>query len=115
VLGQEVRDGDLIVLLLAAANRDTRADTPAALKDGEDGDQFNPLLNAKTTQWGFSAGRHRCPGQSLAITIVVEAVSYVIDHWKELDWQKMQYHYLPSLNARIPVFTQKAGTLIAQL
>ncbi len=111
VLGQKVCEGDLILLLLAAANRDTHAER----KDGDGGDEFNPLLDVETTQWGFSAGRHRCPGQSLAITIVVEAVSYVIDHWKELDWQKLQYHYLPSLNARIPVFTQKAGASIAQM
>lgn len=106
LLGQDLREGELILVLLAAANRDPFSHPNA--------DQFVPALDSDTAQWGFSAGRHRCPGQKLALVIVFEAVSYVIDHWHESHWQAMQYHYQASLNARIPVFTQDMDQTIEE-
>ncbi|MNL48721.1 Biotin biosynthesis cytochrome P450 [compost metagenome] len=81
-------------MLLASANRDPQLnDSPDTfLLDRPDRRSFT-----------FGAGRHQCPGQMLAMGIAgatlrqILVANPVLDH---LDW-----HYRPSLNGRIPVFS----------
>lgn len=96
IAGQELRGGETIVLLLAAANRDATLYL--------DAESFNPRRE-QAAQWGFSAGRHACPGQQIALEIVQQAARYLLIHWSETQWQNLKWEYKPSLNARIPLFS----------
>lgn len=93
--GQELRSGQTIILLLAAANRDN---TQVA-----DADCFNPQRHA-LPQWGFSAGHHACPGQQLAFAIVEQAVLRLLRIWSEEQWRNLSWEYQTSLNARLAKF-----------
>jgi cytochrome P450 len=93
--GQDLQAGDVILLLLAAANRDPLANTEPA--------QFL-LKREDRLSFTFSHGRHQCPGQALAISIAATTVAYVVANSTTQQWQALQWHYRPSLNGRIPVF-----------
>lgn len=96
--GQELRAGETIILLLAAANRDESVCA--------DAENFNPR-RPQPAQWGFSAGRHSCPGQQIASDIVQQAMRYLLQHWPDTQWQNLTWEYRPSLNARIPHFSHR--------
>jgi cytochrome P450 len=85
VAGREMREGDAVLVVLAAANRD-----PAVLPD-------RPLFS-------FGAGRHACPGQALATAIaragVEEALAAGVDPAPLAEGVR----YRPSANVRIPLF-----------
>lgn len=48
---------------------------------------------------GFGHGRHACPGQALAETIVTQAIKALPERLPRMAWR-----YRPSLNARLPEF-----------
>lgn len=75
--GVQVEPGQVILLLLAAASRDARAE----------GRLF-----------GFGHGLHACPGQQLAETIAAAALD-CLSAVPSVTWR-----YRPSVNARIPEF-----------
>ena len=75
--GVQVEPGQVILLLLAAASRDVRAE----------GRLF-----------GFGHGLHACPGQQLAETIAAAALD-CLSTVPSVSWR-----YRPSVNARIPEF-----------
>lgn len=97
LLGQPLRAGDRILVLLAAANVDATAN-PDPLRFNIDRNQ--PRL------WTFGAGAHRCPAETLAVVIARETVQHLlslpgIDRWLA---GLGEIAYRPSPNARIPVF-----------
>ncbi|QGZ41267.1 cytochrome P450 [Pseudoduganella flava] len=59
------------------------------------------ILLVLATADGFGHGRHACPGQALATTIVTRALLALPAGLPALGW-----HYRPSVNARIPVFME---------
>jgi cytochrome P450 len=61
------------------------------------------ILLVLATGDGFGHGRHACPGQALATTIVTRALLALPADLPALGW-----HYRPSVNARIPVFMEPA-------
>lgn len=91
--GVRLEAGEVILLLLASANRD-------------------PLLNAEPERFlldrpdrrsfSFGSGRHQCPGQTLALSIAAATVRKILDQGMNL--QQLTWHYRPSLNGRIPLF-----------
>jgi cytochrome P450 len=91
----ELNQGDVILLLLAAANRD-------------------PLLNEHPNQFlvdrptrrtlGFGHGVHSCPGQELANVIAASATKIVLEQLSPTDFGALAWGYRPSVNGRIPVF-----------
>jgi cytochrome P450 len=81
VAGREMREGDAVLVVLAAANRD-----PAA-----------PLFS-------FGAGRHACPGQSLAATIARAGVEQALAAGVDPAPLAEGVSYRPSVNVRIPLF-----------
>lgn len=87
--GQPVKEGDAILVSLAAANRD-----PAA---NPNPDRFDALRENPRT-FSFGAGIHACPGRNLAVEIATAGVR-----------QRVQdplpgFTYLPAANARVPLF-----------
>ena len=94
IAGVRVEAGDVILVLLASANRD-------------------PALNAQPEQFlvqrenrrsfSFGSGRHECPGQALAMSIAGATVREVLKNGTDLNC--LNWHYKPSLNGRIPIFS----------
>ncbi|MCO7628733.1 cytochrome P450 [Pseudomonas fluorescens] len=92
--GVRLEAGEIILVLLASANRD-------------------PLLNAEPERFlldrpdrrsfSFGSGRHQCPGQALALSIAAATVREILDQGVNL--QQLTWHYRPSLNGRIPLFS----------
>jgi len=82
VAGQEMREGDTILVVLAAANRD-----PTAARG-----------------FGFGAGRHACPGQTLAATIARAGVEQALAAGLEPGPLAQEVRYRPSVNVRVPLF-----------
>jgi len=80
IAGASLKQGDAILVLLAAANRD--------------GDR----------QFGFGHARHVCPGQAMATTIAAAAIEALLNAAPSILDQPLRWAYRPSANARIPVF-----------
>lgn len=93
LLGRTVRQGQPILVVLAAANRD-----PAA---NADPDVFDPARDAPSL-FTFGLGAHECPGRQLAVVIAAAVVRTALEHGiddKDLP-ETVRYRALP--NARIP-------------
>ncbi|MBI6635466.1 cytochrome P450 [Pseudomonas paralactis] len=93
--------GDTILLLLAAANRDPRANP--------DPDSFL-LKRAQRRTLSFGSGRHQCPGQPLALAVASEVISAFLHRKPGSNACAYRWRYLPSLNGRIPQFYRDEGT-----
>lgn len=93
--GVRLEAGDVILVLLASANRD-----PAL---NENPDQFLPDRPNRRS-FTFGSGRHQCPGQRLAQTIASATVGEILAH--DIDLTRFTWHYRPSLNGRIPLFSE---------
>jgi cytochrome P450 len=93
--GVSLNPGDLILVLLASANRDPQLnDHPDVfLLDRPDRRSFT-----------FGAGRHQCPGQLLALSIASATLKEILTMKPALD--RLTWHYRPSLNGRIPLFSE---------
>lgn len=96
IAGVEIKAGEAILLVLAAASRDPQAN-PAP----------NDFMLERTERrvFGFGHGRHQCPGQKLAYSITAAALEYLLESELNLSPDALQWTYRPSLNGRIPVFT----------
>ena len=69
--GARIREGDLVTVSLAGANRD-----PAVFPDP---DRFDPRRENARRNWAFAAGPHFCIGAELARTEATTAVSALLD------------------------------------
>ncbi len=81
--GEVVEEGQMVLVLLAAASRDP--DWPAAGAPG----------------WG--QGAHACPGSRIATTIATAAIEALLAAGA-LPEKPPPFSYRPSLNTRIPIF-----------
>ena len=93
--GTQMRAGDAILVLLAAANRDPAVNADPARFDHE---RIDPRV------FTFGLGPHACPGAMLAVTIAAAAVGYLLDAGIPLDDLATRVTYRSSPNARIPSF-----------
>lgn len=93
VAGQEMQQGDAILVLLAAANRD-----PAA---NPDPDRFD-VARQHRRSFTFGAATHACPGEALAAAIAEAGVREAIRRGVDLDVLAKDVSYHPSANVRIP-------------
>jgi len=94
VMGADVSSGDVVLVVLAAANRD-----PAA---NSNPDAFQ-LDRGSPRTYTFGLGRHRCPGEHFAVAIAARIVHDFLHAGHDLA-RFADVAYLPLVNARIPDF-----------
>jgi cytochrome P450 len=96
VAGQAMREGDPIIAVLAAANRDPALNPDPARFD---------IYRTDRRHLEFGIGRHACPGERIATLIAETAVSCLLDRGIPLDRLAAGVSYRPSAHARLPIFT----------
>lgn len=84
--GVNLNPGDVILVLLASANRDPQLN--------DDPDTFL-LERPNRRSFTFGAGRHQCPGQVLALSIARATLTQILMMKPALD--RLTWHYRPSL------------------
>ena len=100
IAGQEMAEGDGILVMLAAANRD-----PAS---NPDLGRFDPDRREPRNA-GFGFGAHACPGATLATTIAACGVGQLLAHHPKLAQCTSSVTYRPSVSTRIPDFVEPWG------
>lgn len=97
ILGSALNPAETILVLLASANRDP---------------QLNPrpdtllLDRPNRRSFSFGSGRHECPGQTLAMGIAHATLAVLLESEPGLEQLTWRYH--PSVNGRIPVFSERS-------
>ena len=98
--GQALRPGDVVLVILAAANRD-----PAANPDPH---RFD-IARHERRVFSFGVGAHACPGRALATTIAKAGVAQLLMDGLEPEDLERYPAYRPSQNSRIPVLAWKSA------
>jgi len=96
--GVSMNTGDVILVLLASANRDPW------LNDNPD---VFVLERTDRRSFTFGAGSHQCPGQVLALRIAAATVREVLA--VKLDLGRLSWEYRRSVNGRVPLFKEWPG------
>ena len=91
--GVSLDPGDVLLVLLASANRDPQLN--------DDPDTFT-VKRPDRRSFTFGAGPHQCPGQALALSIAIASVRQILAVNPVLD--HLEWRYRPSLNGRVPLF-----------
>jgi cytochrome P450 len=91
--GQAVKEGDVILAVLAAANRD-----PAL---NPDPGRFAPFRQDRR-MFTFGHGAHACPGETLALAIARTGIEELLRAGLDPEGFAATRSYRPSGNARIP-------------
>jgi cytochrome P450 len=92
VVGQQMHKGEIVLVLLAAANHDSAANPEPA--------RFG-LFRRDRVIFTFGVGRHACPGQTLAATIAEEGIRRWLLSNAPLPLESLSYQV--SANARLPL------------
>jgi cytochrome P450 len=95
IAGVDMRAGDAILVVPAAANRDPAVNPDPASFD---------VTRADARVFTFGVGPHACAGATIATTIAVAGAQALIGAGLALDGLAESVAYRPSVNARIPVF-----------
>ncbi|WP_201364652.1 cytochrome P450 [Dictyobacter formicarum] len=98
VANQEMKEGDVVLVVLAAANRD-----PLANPNPEQFDIFRKDRHIFT----FGAGPHICPGETLATMIASAGVEQLTASGVDLEQLARTVIYRSSVNARIALLATK--------
>jgi cytochrome P450 len=100
--GRWMKAGDIILVVLAAANRDPLANP--------DPDRFDIYRKNRKT-FSFGAGAHACPGEALAHTIATTGIKRLIESGFAFESLSTEPPYRESANVRIPILSMKARAL----
>ena len=95
VAGQAMTEGDAVLVVLAAANRD-----PAVNPQPE---RFDPLRRERQA-FTFGLGAHACPGEALATAIAEAGVQRLLAVGVQPEALVERVRYRPSPNTRVPFF-----------
>jgi len=93
--GVDLAPGAIVLLVLAAANRDSH--------QNPDPERFR-LERPDRCVFSFSRGAHSCPGEALARTIAATALSALFDAMPDGALARLAWTYKPSMNGRLPIF-----------
>lgn len=94
VAGQHMHEGETILVVLAAANRDAAVNP--------DPDRFE-IHRANRRIFTFGLGDHACPGTMLAATIARAGIEQLLASGLDPKSLNEAVIYRPSVNARIPI------------
>jgi cytochrome P450 len=95
-----IEQGESLLLLLAAANRDPAVNLDPA--------EFRPGRPAPAL-FTFGAAGHGCPGESLAVGIATAVLDTILDAgWQPAEARSLSVAYRPSGNIRVPLLTGSA-------
>lgn len=97
IAGHNLRQGEMIIVLLAAANRD-----PAL---NPEPDRFD-IARADRKYFEFGAGPHACPADKFAPLIVEIAVEHLLTRGVPLEKLEASLSYAPSGHIRTPLFNR---------
>jgi cytochrome P450 len=97
VAGQAMAEGDAVLVVLAAANRD-----PAANANPERFDAGRRERRVFT----FGTGAHACPGEVVAVTIATAGVAALLAAGVAPERVAAAPAYRPSVNTRVPLLGQ---------
>jgi cytochrome P450 len=92
VAGEEMKAGDVVLVVLAAANRDPTANPNP--------DRFDSLRKDRH-MFTFGAGHHVCPGETPAAVMARAGVEQLMTLGVDLEQLARTVTYRPSVNARI--------------
>jgi len=95
VAGQPKREGDAILLVLAAANRDAAANP--------DPDRFD-VARRERRVFTFGAGAHACPGEAVAVALASAGVAALLEAGVQPARLAASFTYRASANMRMPLF-----------
>ncbi|HEY8602542.1 MAG TPA: cytochrome P450 [Thermomicrobiales bacterium] len=101
VAGRQLRAGDTILVILAAANRDPLANPNPATFD---------LTRSARRSFTFGAGIHACPGAEIAAQIAAIGVAELLALSTKPSQLAAGHTYYPSANVRIPQFSAEPLT-----
>ncbi len=96
VADRAMKTGEVILVILAAANYDSSVNPNPQ--------QLDPFRQARRT-FTFGLGTHACPGERLAITIAKTGLEQLLNLDMELQQLTQNVTYRASANTRIPLFT----------
>ena len=100
VAGQALHDGDTVLVILAAANRDPSANPHP--------DRFDHQRRERQA-YTFGVGAHACPGEALATAIAEAGVVALLAARVEPARLVEHVTYRPSANTRVPRFGSAQG------
>lgn len=95
VAGQPMQAGQMVLVLLAAANHDPLANPHPHHFD---------LFRKNRQLFTFGIGAHACPGAILASSIATAGVMQLLEAGLQPERLTARVHYRPSANTRIPLF-----------
>jgi cytochrome P450 len=98
----ELRPGETVLVVLAAANRDPLANP--------DPDRFD-LTRRDARVFSLGAGPHACPGRRIATTITTAAVTRLLANGFVIERLHPNQPYRPSANTRIPLLDRSITAL----
>jgi cytochrome P450 len=94
-MGHALRQGDAILVVLAAANHDASANAAPERFD---------IDRADRRSFTFGAGRHGCPGTVIATAVAAAAAEILVPRLADFGRLADGIGYRPLPNVRIPVF-----------
>jgi cytochrome P450 len=95
VAGHAMKRGDVVLVVLAAANRDPRANPEPS--------RFDPLRPSRQA-FTFGIGPHACPGEAVATAIAEAGVRQLLACGVQPEGLAAETTYRPSANTRVPIF-----------
>jgi len=100
IAGQDMDEGDAVLVVLAAASRDPSANPHPERFD---------ISRVDRRLFTFGVGIHGCPGESLATIIAQAAIAQLLASGADFGWLAMPTTYRPSHNVRSALATMGGG------
>lgn len=93
-IDHNIKKGQLILVVLAAANRDEKRFINA--------DTYTPRRTNNTDLLTFGAGAHACLAKQLTINMAREALAFLFATYPSINLLQEEIEYEPLVNARLP-------------
>lgn len=89
-----IKKGELIFIVLAAANRDPRQFVNPNIFDNTRINNYEHLT--------FGLGHHACPANQFSVNLAIETLSYFFERFRKIELVEKNIQYEPLINVRIP-------------